>query len=73
MINVGDDADATVFGELGGGFDFREHGASFEIAVFCKAFGFFGGEVSELFLSGQTVIDIDIRDGSDGDENVGFH
>ena len=39
MSDVGDDAGfARFLSEVNGGFDFGEHGAGFEIAVFDEAF-----------------------------------
>ena len=42
MSNIGDDAGFTsaVSGEFNGGFDFGEHGAGFEIAVFDEVVDF---------------------------------
>ena len=72
MGNVGDDTSAATFGELNSGFDFGKHGAGFEITVFFEMVGFGDGEVSKFLLVRQSVIDIDIRDSSNGNENVGF-
>lgn len=73
MVDVGDDAGAASFGEFGGCFNFGEHRASFEITVFFEMLGVFYSQVVKFLLVFETVINIDVRDGSDGNENVGFN
>ena len=50
MGDVSDDASATSPGEFNGGFDFGQHGAGFEIAVFDEVLDFGGGNLMQRFL-----------------------
>lgn len=73
MINIGDNAETTRFiSEFDGGFDFGEHGTGFEIA-FIDEFGeFFGGDFMNSSGVWLAEIDISIRNGGNGNENIGF-
>ena len=72
MFYVGNDAGSTVLGEFCGSFDFWKHRAGLKIAVFFESVSFGYGDFAELFLSGKTIINIYIRNGSDGNEDIGF-
>ena len=73
MVDIGNDTEFAGFvsGKFDGGFDFGEHGAGFEMAVFDEFFQFRGGDFGEGGLVGCVEIKIDIWHGSDGNKNVG--
>ena len=50
MVDVGDDAGAAGFGEFGGGFNFGEHRAGFEITLFFEMLGVFYSQVAKFLL-----------------------
>ena len=73
MVDICNNAKATGFtGEFDSGFDFGEHGARFEIAFLNKLRKFFGGDFVNRLSVWGTVINIGVRDGSDGNKYVGF-
>lgn len=73
VFDIGDDAGFAGFaGEFDGGFDFGKHRAGFEIAEFDEVAQLFGCGFMDGILAGQAVVDINIRNGSDGDEDICF-
>ena len=72
MVYIGDNADTAFFGESDSSFDFGKHGTSLKTAVFEILGDFFGACFVDGFGIGLAEIDIGIRYGCDGDENIGF-
>ncbi len=73
MIDVGDNADATWFvGEGSSSLDFGKHGAGFEITCFDVLSEIFDFDTMNSLCLWGAEIDVGIRDGSDGDEDVSF-
>ena len=70
MVDVGDDTGTAFLGKSGSGFDFRQHGARFEIAIFGKVGDFFGGYVFELGLVRCAEVGINIWYGCYGNEDI---
>lgn len=73
MIDIGDDAESTGFiSKFNGGFDFGKHGTGFEVA-FIDEFGeFFGGDFVNSSGVRLTEVNISIRNGGNGNENISF-
>ena len=74
MVDIGDDAELAGFvsGKFDGGFDFREHGAGFEMAGFDEAPQLRGGDFGQGGLVFGVEVKVDVRHGSDGNENIGM-
>ena len=73
MVDVCDNTEATrLTGKGGSGLDFGKHGASFEISCLDVFGEVFDGNSMNSFRFGSAEVDVGIRYGSDGDEDVGF-
>jgi len=72
LFRGGDDAEFFLAGEVRGGLDFWKHGASGEVAGGDVVVDLAGREEAESDLVGTAEVDVGVRDGGDGNENVGL-
>lgn len=72
LFRGGDDAEFFLAGEVRGGLDFWEHGTGGEVAGGDVVVDFARREEAESDLVGTAEVDVGVRDGGDGNENVGL-